>query len=110
MSHERMQAAIQDLRDAVAVMDHIETRLPQVGKFKTESLAEIDEYRRRIDKNLAEINDKLKRLMEGRRGPNRSMGFYHSEYGVPSRLVLSEPLRTSKMPGSLWFTVLAASS
>ena len=58
---------IQELRGTAAVTDHIETRLPQVGKFKTESLTEIDEYRRRIDKNIAEINDKLKRLIEGRR-------------------------------------------
>lgn len=27
---------------------------------------------------------------------------HQSEYGVPSRLVLSDPLRTSKMPGSVW--------
>ena len=62
-----MQAVIQELRDAAAVMDDIEKRLPQIGKFKTESWAEIDDYRRRTDKNLAEINDKLKRLIEGRR-------------------------------------------
>jgi soluble cytochrome b562 len=67
MSDERMQAVIQELRDAAAVMDDIEKRLPQIGKFKTESWAEIDDYRRRTDKNLAEINDKLKRLIEGRR-------------------------------------------
>ena len=62
-----MQAVIQELRAAAAVMDDIEKLLPQVGKFKTESLAEIDEYRRRTDKNLAEISDKLKRLIERRR-------------------------------------------
>ena len=62
-----MQAVIQELRAAVAVMDDIEKLLPQVGKSKTESLAEIDEYRRRTDKNLAEISDKLKRLIERRR-------------------------------------------
>ena len=67
MTNERMQAAIQELRDAAAVMDDLEERLPRVGKFKTEFSAEIDEYRRRIDKNLAEINGKLKRLIEGRR-------------------------------------------
>lgn len=67
MSDERMQAVIQELRAAAAVMDDIEKLLPQVGKFKTESLAEIDEYRRRTDKNLAEISDKLKRLIERRR-------------------------------------------
>ena len=67
MTNERMQAAIRDLRDAAAVMDGLEKRLPRVGKFKTEFSAEIDEYRRRIDKNLAEINGKLKRLIEGRR-------------------------------------------
>ena len=37
-------------------------------------------------------------------------GRYHSEYGVPSRLVPSAPLRTSKIPGMVWFTVLLASS
>ena len=31
---------------------------------------------------------------------HRRAARHHSEYGVPSRLVLSEPLRTSKIPGS----------
>jgi hypothetical protein len=35
---------------------------------------------------------------------------HHSEYSVPSSAVLSEPLRTSKMPGSVWLTLVSASS
>jgi len=35
---------------------------------------------------------------------------YQSEYGVPSRLVLSDPLRTSNKPGSVWLTLDCASS
>src|SRR5580658_11038371 len=42
--------------------------------------------------------------------PAATREVYQSDYGVPSRLVLSEPLRTSNMPGSDWFTVLVASS
>ena len=33
------------------------------------------------------------------RAPAHAIGRHHSEYGVPSRLVRSDPLRTSKMPG-----------
>src|ERR1700733_6348098 len=42
--------------------------------------------------------------------PCREARRHHSAYGVPSRLVPSDPLRTSKIPGSVWFTVLVASS
>jgi hypothetical protein len=35
---------------------------------------------------------------------------YQSAYGVPSSPILSEPLRTSKMPGSDWLTLCVASS
>jgi hypothetical protein len=33
MTNERMQAAIRELRDAAAVMDGMEKRLPRLGKF-----------------------------------------------------------------------------
>ena len=35
---------------------------------------------------------------------------YQSAYGVPSSPILSDPLRTSKMPGSDWLTLCVASS
>jgi hypothetical protein len=63
MSDERMQAAIRELQDAMVVMAHIEKRQSEILKVHTEHLAEIDEYRRRTDQNLAEITDKLNGLI-----------------------------------------------
>jgi len=72
-----MQAAIQELQDAMVVMAHIEKRQTEILRSHTEHLAEIDEYRaeideyrRRTDQNLAEITDKLNGLIgyiEGQR-------------------------------------------
>jgi hypothetical protein len=62
MNNERMQAAIQELQDAVVVMAHIEKRQSEILRSHTEHLAEIDEYRRRTDQNLTEITDKLNGL------------------------------------------------
>ena len=81
MTNERMQAAIQELQDAMVVMAHIEKRQSEMLKSHNEYLAEfeehrrrtdaeIDEYRRRTDQNLAEITDKLNGLIgyvEGQR-------------------------------------------
>ena len=63
MTNERMQAAIQELQDAMVVMAYVEKRQSEMLKFHTEHLAEIDEFRRRTDQNLAEITDKLNGLI-----------------------------------------------
>ncbi len=39
-----------------------------------------------------------------------SLWSYQSAYGVPSKLVLSDPLRTSQIPGSVLFTLCDGSS
>src|ERR1039458_889258 len=41
---------------------------------------------------------------------NRNGQNHHSAYAVPSKLILSEPLCTSKMPGSDWEILWLASS
>jgi len=79
MTNERMQAAIQELQDAMVVMAHIEKRQSEILRSHTEQLAEIDrhrlkneEHRHRIDQNLAEITEKLNGLIGyvSGQGPN----------------------------------------
>ncbi len=57
MSSERMQAAIKELQQAMALLADIER--PQSGLFLDQS----NELQRRIRKNLAEITEKLNRLI-----------------------------------------------
>ena len=63
MTNERMQAAIQELQDAMVVMAHTEKSQSEILKFRTEHQAEMEEFRRRTDQNLAEITDKLRGLI-----------------------------------------------
>ena len=58
-----MQAAIQELQDAMVVMAHTEKSQSEILKFRTEHQAEMEEFRRRTDQNLAEITDKLRGLI-----------------------------------------------
>lgn len=57
-----MQAAIQELQDAMVILGNIEPRRP--AGIPTGRLAEIDEYRRRTERNLVEITEKLNRLLK----------------------------------------------
>jgi hypothetical protein len=54
-----MEQAIRDLQDAVTVMAHLEKRQSELLLNHSEHLAELHEYRRRTEQNLAEITDKL---------------------------------------------------
>jgi hypothetical protein len=51
-----IQQAIRDLQDAAIVMAHLE-------KKKSEELRDLNEFRRRTERNLAEITDKLNGLI-----------------------------------------------
>lgn len=69
MNNEQMQAAINELQDAVIVMAHIEKRqseqLNDLLEFRTRTernLAEMTEFQSRTERNLAEITDKLNGL------------------------------------------------
>jgi hypothetical protein len=62
-----IEAAIKDLQDSMVVIGYIEKRhaerLLAHENWITEHGAEMQEYRRRIDQNLAEITDKLNGLI-----------------------------------------------
>ena len=58
-----MEQAIQDLQDAMTVMAHIEKRQSELLLEHSERVAELEEYRRRTEHNLAEITDKLNGLI-----------------------------------------------
>ena len=56
MSNERMQGAMRDLQDAMAVMAQIE-------KMHSKRAPDLAQFQRRIEQNLAEITDKLNGLI-----------------------------------------------
>jgi len=64
------EQAIKDLQDNLVVIAEIERRQSAILREHTERIqqheryqAEVNEYRRRIDQNLAEITDKLNGLI-----------------------------------------------
>jgi hypothetical protein len=75
------EQAIKELQDTVIVMAHLEARQSAMLKEHTRILsdhdshvAEITEFRRRTEQNLAEITDKLSGLIgyvDGMRPPSR---------------------------------------
>lgn len=67
MGNERMQGAMRDLQDAMAVM-------AQVEKMKSKQAPDLAQFQRRIERNLAEITDKLKRLLGYVAGPRPGEG------------------------------------
>jgi len=71
VDNEQMQAAIQELQDAMVVMAHIEKRQSEWIRIADGQLAEIAEYRRRTEQNLAEITDKLNGLIGYIDGQNK---------------------------------------
>ena len=62
-----MEAAIKDLQDSMIVISEIEKRQSALllthSKWIANHDAELKEYRRRTDQNLAEITDKLNGLI-----------------------------------------------
>jgi prefoldin subunit 5 len=56
-----MQAAIKKLHDAVAILAKIEKKRPESLQEPRE---ELHEFRQRIERNLAEITEKLNRLRQ----------------------------------------------
>jgi hypothetical protein len=56
MSNERMQAAFKDLQESLSLMAHIEERHPRIRS---------EEDQARFEANVAEITDKLNRLIKG---------------------------------------------
>ena len=65
MSNEPMRMAIKELQDSLIVMAHIKTRRFRIRSEKNQA---------RIEANLAEITDKLNRLMRGNRDLNDDKG------------------------------------
>ncbi len=57
------EQAIKDLQDNLVVIAEIERRQSAILREHTERIAEIEEFRRRTDQNLAEITDKLNGLI-----------------------------------------------
>ena len=58
-----MQAAIREVQDAVVVMAHLEKGHTKRLKDHAPEIAELAEFRRRTEQNLAEITDKLNGLI-----------------------------------------------
>jgi uncharacterized phage infection (PIP) family protein YhgE len=56
-----MQAAIQKLHDAMAILAEIEKKRPESLQEPRE---ELHEFRQRTERNLAEISEKLNRLRQ----------------------------------------------
>ena len=66
------EQAIKDLQDNLVVIAEIEKRQSALLREHSEHIAELLEFRRRTDQNLAEITDKLNGLigyMDGLRPP-----------------------------------------
>jgi hypothetical protein len=59
MINERMQAAIQELQDSMVVMAHIEKIQSEMLRDHAKHFAQIEEFRRRTERNLVEITDKV---------------------------------------------------
>ena len=60
------EQAIKDLQDNLVVIAEIERRQSAIPREHAESRQEPDEYQRRINRNLAEITQKLNRLINRR--------------------------------------------
>jgi K+/H+ antiporter YhaU regulatory subunit KhtT len=69
------EQAIKELRDNLIVIAEIERRQSALLREHSENIAELLEFRRRTEQNLAEITDKLNGLigyMDGLRPPSPS--------------------------------------
>jgi hypothetical protein len=62
MGNEQMQAAMKDLQDSMAILASIE-RAQSVSREVAPPSIRSEKLRRRIEKNLAEITEKLNRLI-----------------------------------------------
>jgi hypothetical protein len=62
MGNEQMQAAKKALQDSMAILAHIEPT-QRLNHQPAQPSIRSEELRRRIDKNLAEITEKLNRLI-----------------------------------------------
>jgi hypothetical protein len=62
MCNQQMQAAMQDLQEAMSLLGRIEKRRNQ-PVLNRSALDRSEKLRLRIDKNLAEISEKLNRLI-----------------------------------------------
>jgi phosphate uptake regulator len=58
-----MQVAIRELQDATVVMAHLEKKHAERLTDHAQEIAELAEFRRRTEQNLAEITDKLNGLI-----------------------------------------------
>ena len=75
MRNDQMQTLIQQLQDRLKSLDQLEERRKQTlermeQEYKASAASpcsedKIDEFRRRTERNLAEITEKLDRLMGG---------------------------------------------
>jgi predicted nucleic acid-binding Zn-ribbon protein len=63
MGNEQMQAATKKLQDSMVILDHIEKAHTEHTKDLVQFRIQSDKFRLRIEKNLAEITEKLKRLI-----------------------------------------------
>jgi transcription elongation GreA/GreB family factor len=62
MSSERMQAAMKELQESMVILAHIE-KTRSAGRDLAQPDSRSEELQRRIEKNLAEITEKLNRLI-----------------------------------------------
>ena len=63
MSSEQMQSAIKELQETMVVMAHIEKTQTEHIKDLVQFRIQSDKFRLRTEKNLAEITEKLNRLI-----------------------------------------------
>lgn len=62
MSNDQMQAAKKELQEAMVILSHI-NKMECVSRELGSPSIQSDELRLRIEKNLAEISEKLNRLI-----------------------------------------------
>jgi hypothetical protein len=62
MGNEQMQAAMKELQEAMLILAHIE-KTQSVSHELAQPDSRSEELQRRIEKNLAEITEKLNRLI-----------------------------------------------
>jgi hypothetical protein len=62
MSNERMQSAMKELRESMAILAHIE-RTQSLSRELGPPSTQSENLHLRIEKNLAEITEKLNRLI-----------------------------------------------
>jgi len=62
MSNEPMQSAIKELQDTVSILAHID-EMQSADREPAQHDSRSEKLQRRIEKNLAEITEKLNRLI-----------------------------------------------